>query len=74
MEDSGKTYVEFSIEGLLDVSNGEKDYILQELKNIINEAFPSHLVSRIQFHTSVITDADIAYAMYVAGVSDQGGN
>jgi hypothetical protein len=71
MENSGKTYIEFSIEGLLDVSNGEKDYILQELKTLLSDMFPPHLISRIQFHTSVITDADIAYAMYVSGAADR---
>ena len=61
-----KIYIEFSIEGLLDVSGGEKDYILEEIKQLLSSVFPAHLVSRLQFHTNVITESDIAYAMYMA--------
>ena len=70
MSKKEKVYIEFSIEGLLDVSNGERDYVIEEIRNILNSAFPSHLISRLQFHTSVVSESDIAYALYLSGRHD----
>ena len=66
MNDDPKIFIEFSMEGLIEVTDGEKDYIIEQIKQAFSQIFDTRNALRMETHVNVITETDIAFAMSVA--------
>tara|TARA_B100000131_G_C18078167_1_gene597190 strand:- start:1193 stop:1417 length:225 start_codon:yes stop_codon:yes gene_type:complete len=65
-EEREKIFVEFSMEGLIEVTDGEKEYVIEQIKHAFADIFDTRNALRMETHVNVITDSDIAFAMSVA--------
>ena len=61
-----KIFIEFSMEGLIEVTDGEKEYIIEQIKHAFTDIFDTRNALRMETHVNVITDSDIAFAMGIA--------
>tara|TARA_R110002020_G_scaffold50716_1_gene143020 strand:- start:5315 stop:5539 length:225 start_codon:yes stop_codon:yes gene_type:complete len=61
-----KIFVEFSMEGLIEVTDGEKEYVIEQIKQAFSSIFDTRNALRMETHINVITDSDIAFAMGIA--------
>ncbi len=56
-------YIEFSIDGVIRVSEDNKKEVISEIKRILNKAMGTRDVVKIENHVNVISEEDIVFAL-----------
>lgn len=70
MQDKKKFYIDFNLEGILRVSEDEKDKVLKELQKLFSNVLKNNKSVRINSNISIISEDEIIFPLNFTDPND----